>query len=203
MYASDLVGINGITRVLLVYTCQKCVYPRGHVLPLRLPNLFYVIIIYLYKGKRYWKAFICLCPLYSIDFDKHLEKWSTLKVFEKVLFLLFYLNLKRLLCNCCYSNGIGLCPCGIGLLPATLSTPRWYLIKYGAAVKLCWQRKIKDLWEKSVALPFCQPQFPHWITWVRNRASVVRSRWLTAWAMYGTASWNRYYIILPKQSLVV
>jgi hypothetical protein len=33
----DLVGINVITRVLLVYTCQQGVYPRGHVLPLRLP----------------------------------------------------------------------------------------------------------------------------------------------------------------------
>jgi hypothetical protein len=30
-------AINGITRVLLVHTCQKGVYPRGHVLPLRLP----------------------------------------------------------------------------------------------------------------------------------------------------------------------
>jgi len=37
MHATDLVGINGITRVLLVYTCQQGVYPRGHVLPLRLP----------------------------------------------------------------------------------------------------------------------------------------------------------------------
>jgi hypothetical protein len=38
MHATDLVGINGITRVLLVYTCQQGVYPRRHVLPLRLPS---------------------------------------------------------------------------------------------------------------------------------------------------------------------
>jgi hypothetical protein len=38
MRARDLVGINGITRVLLVYTCQQGVYPRGHVLPFRLPK---------------------------------------------------------------------------------------------------------------------------------------------------------------------
>jgi hypothetical protein len=38
MHATDLVGINGITRVLSVYTCQQGVYPRGHVLPLRLPK---------------------------------------------------------------------------------------------------------------------------------------------------------------------
>jgi hypothetical protein len=37
MHATDLVGINSITRVLLVYTCQQGVHPRGHVLPLRLP----------------------------------------------------------------------------------------------------------------------------------------------------------------------
>jgi hypothetical protein len=36
MHAADL-GINVITRVLLVYTCQRGVCPRGHVLPLRLP----------------------------------------------------------------------------------------------------------------------------------------------------------------------
>jgi hypothetical protein len=34
----DLVGTNGITRVLSVYACQQGVYPRGHVLPLRLPR---------------------------------------------------------------------------------------------------------------------------------------------------------------------
>jgi hypothetical protein len=36
MHAKDVVGINGITRVLLLYSCQQGVYPRGHVLPLRL-----------------------------------------------------------------------------------------------------------------------------------------------------------------------
>jgi hypothetical protein len=38
MRATDLVGINGITRVLLVYTCQQGVYPRGHILTLRPPS---------------------------------------------------------------------------------------------------------------------------------------------------------------------
>jgi hypothetical protein len=38
MHATVLVGINGITRVLLV-TCQQGVHPRGHVLPLRLPHM--------------------------------------------------------------------------------------------------------------------------------------------------------------------
>jgi hypothetical protein len=38
MHATDLVAINGITRVLSVDSCQQGVYPRGHVLPLRLPH---------------------------------------------------------------------------------------------------------------------------------------------------------------------
>jgi hypothetical protein len=33
MHATDLVGINGVTRVLLIYTCQQGVYPRGHIHP--------------------------------------------------------------------------------------------------------------------------------------------------------------------------
>jgi hypothetical protein len=37
MHATDFVGINDITQILLVHTCQQGVYPRGHVLPLRLP----------------------------------------------------------------------------------------------------------------------------------------------------------------------
>jgi hypothetical protein len=41
MHATDLVRIKGITRVLLVYTCQQGVYPRDHVLPLRLPITIY------------------------------------------------------------------------------------------------------------------------------------------------------------------
>jgi hypothetical protein len=39
MHATDLVGINGITRVLLVHTCQQGVCPRGFVLPVLLPVL--------------------------------------------------------------------------------------------------------------------------------------------------------------------
>jgi hypothetical protein len=43
MHATDLVGIDGITRVWLVYTCQPGVDPRGHVLPLRLPLLIHTV----------------------------------------------------------------------------------------------------------------------------------------------------------------
>jgi hypothetical protein len=43
MHATDLVGINGITPVLLVYSCQQGVYPRGHVLPLRLTSIDYIL----------------------------------------------------------------------------------------------------------------------------------------------------------------
>jgi hypothetical protein len=34
MHVMDLVGIHGIIQVLLVYTRQQGVYPRGHILPL-------------------------------------------------------------------------------------------------------------------------------------------------------------------------
>jgi hypothetical protein len=40
MHATDMVGINGITRVLLVYTRQQGVYRLGHVLPVQLPPMF-------------------------------------------------------------------------------------------------------------------------------------------------------------------
>jgi hypothetical protein len=34
VHASDLVGIDGITRVLIVHIPQQDVCPRGHILPL-------------------------------------------------------------------------------------------------------------------------------------------------------------------------
>jgi hypothetical protein len=34
VHASDLVGINGITRDLIVHIHQQDVYSRGHILPL-------------------------------------------------------------------------------------------------------------------------------------------------------------------------
>jgi hypothetical protein len=45
--ATDLVGISGITQVLLVYTCQQGVYPRDHVLPLRLPSIYMVVYYFI------------------------------------------------------------------------------------------------------------------------------------------------------------
>jgi hypothetical protein len=45
MHATYLVGINDITLVLLVYTCQQGVYPRDHVPRLRLPHLADSVVI--------------------------------------------------------------------------------------------------------------------------------------------------------------
>jgi hypothetical protein len=39
MHATDLVRMKDITRVLLVYSCQQGLYPRGHVLPFRLQDV--------------------------------------------------------------------------------------------------------------------------------------------------------------------
>jgi hypothetical protein len=39
MHTTELVRMNDITRVLLVYSCQQGLYPRGNVLPFRLPDV--------------------------------------------------------------------------------------------------------------------------------------------------------------------
>jgi hypothetical protein len=62
MHATDLVGINGFTRVLLVYKCQQGVYPRGHVLPLRLPNTLYQILLW---GCVIFIVYIRICGLFN------------------------------------------------------------------------------------------------------------------------------------------
>jgi hypothetical protein len=43
--------------------------------------------------------------------------------------------------------------------------------------------KPKYLGEKPVPMPLCPPQIPHGLTRYRTRASAVRTRRLTAWAM--------------------
>jgi hypothetical protein len=66
MHAMDLVGINGITRVLLIYTCQQGVYPRGHVLPLRLPIRVCTTGNYVKKHDQLCKSYSCC---YSLFYD--------------------------------------------------------------------------------------------------------------------------------------
>ena len=41
MHVWDLVGTSGITRILLICTCQQGVYPRGHPTPLASNALIY------------------------------------------------------------------------------------------------------------------------------------------------------------------
>jgi hypothetical protein len=43
--------------------------------------------------------------------------------------------------------------------------------------------KPKYLGKEPVSVPLCPPQIKHGLTWDRTRASAVRGRWLTAWAM--------------------
>jgi hypothetical protein len=57
MHTTDLVGINGVTRVLLVYTCQQGVYPRGHLLPLRLPLVHYFHIFFRCVSRLVYRYF--------------------------------------------------------------------------------------------------------------------------------------------------
>jgi hypothetical protein len=53
----------------------------------------------------------------------------------------------------------------------------------GAPVEWNWQGKTEVLGEKPVPVPLCPPQIPHGLTRDRTRASAVRGRRLTAWAM--------------------
>jgi hypothetical protein len=43
--------------------------------------------------------------------------------------------------------------------------------------------KTVELWEKPAPVPLCPPQIPHGLTKARTRASAVRGRRLTTWAM--------------------
>jgi hypothetical protein len=45
------------------------------------------------------------------------------------------------------------------------------------------QGKTEELGEIPVSVPLCPPQIPHGLTWVQTKASRVRGRSLTTWAM--------------------
>jgi hypothetical protein len=70
------------------------------------------------------------------------------------------------------------------LLPLTdtLFIPQMIWV-WGATVEWYWQGKTKELEEKPVPVLLCLPQIPHELTRERTRASAVRGRRLTAWAM--------------------
>jgi hypothetical protein len=52
-----------------------------------------------------------------------------------------------------------------------------------ATVEWYWQGKTEELGEKPVPVPLCPQQIPHGLTQARTRASAVRVRRLTTWAM--------------------
>jgi hypothetical protein len=49
---------------------------------------------------------------------------------------------------------------------------------------------------KRAPVPLCAPQIPHYLTWARTRATVVRSRRLTAWAMARPQLWGSLRSVL-------
>jgi hypothetical protein len=57
----------------------------------------------------------------------------------------------------------------------------------GALVEWNWQGKTEVLGEKPVPVTLCPPQIPHVPTNDRTRASAVRGRRLTAWAIHITS----------------
>jgi hypothetical protein len=56
-------------------------------------------------------------------------------------------------------------------------------------------RKTKELGEKPVPVPLSPPQIPHGLTWTRSRASAVRSRGLTPWAMARPSNINTEVLV--------
>jgi hypothetical protein len=65
---------------------------------------------------------------------------------------------------------------------AYYALPRWY--EFG---ERRWNDiltgETEELREKPVPVPLCPPQISHGLTQARTRASAVRGRWLTTWAM--------------------
>jgi hypothetical protein len=70
------------------------------------------------------------------------------------------------------------------LLPLTdiLFIPQMIWV-WRATVELYWRAKAEELGDKPVPVPLCPPQTPDGLTRARTRASAVRGRRLTAWAM--------------------
>jgi hypothetical protein len=63
MHVWDLVGINGISWVLLVHGCQQAVHPQDHILPLWPPIFFYVTFRRFYKIAESFVMYVCLSVL--------------------------------------------------------------------------------------------------------------------------------------------
>jgi hypothetical protein len=63
-----------------------------------------------------------------------------------------------------------------------LRIPQMILV-WRATVEWYWQEKTEELGEKPVPVPLCPPQISHRLTRARTRASTVRGRRLTTWAM--------------------
>jgi hypothetical protein len=61
-------------------------------------------------------------------------------------------------------------------------------MRWGAQAEWQWQGKTDRLGEKPVAVPLCLPQIPHGLTQARFRASTVRGRQWTAWAIESALS---------------
>jgi hypothetical protein len=74
-----------------------------------------------------------------------------------------------------------------------LRTPQMIWV-WRATVEWYWQGKPEELGEKPVPVPLCPPQIPHGLTRERTRASAVRGRRLTTWAMHGL-QWD--YSLIP------
>jgi hypothetical protein len=72
-----------------------------------------------------------------------------------------------------------------------------------AQVEWNWQGKTEIFERKPVPVPLCPPQIPHGLTRNRTRASAVRGRRLTAWAMARPLdNLTKLYILLSEKVCV-
>jgi hypothetical protein len=72
-----------------------------------------------------------------------------------------------------------------------------------ATVEWYWQGKIEELGEKPVPVQLCPPQIPHGLTRARTRASAVRGRRLTTWAVKcysGTCIYEHWVKAVPQHT---
>jgi hypothetical protein len=79
-------------------------------------------------------------------------------------------------------DGVGQTQAWIPTYVSILRIPQMIWV-WRATVEWYWQGKTEELWEKPVPVPLCPPHIPHRLTRARTRASAVRDRRLTTWAM--------------------
>jgi hypothetical protein len=140
---------------------------------------------------NFLSVYFPICPLYRPPSLHQLEDaWWMMNWKERCHGMINVWNLQWLknitpghsffLCSTCYGS-----TATFRLIVQTCDEDGFFFVFpcNGAPVERNWRRKTEVLAEKTVPVPLCPPQIPHRLTRNRTRASAVRGRRLTAWAM--------------------